>query len=549
MYHKSKCLFSNQPSDTSLTETQEERGRLYHLAAGHEHALHERLDKAIHEYKLALKYDPTSPEPHLQMAALYEKMNQIDLSIESSLEALRLSKELLKSNKFNNEVLSPIKIANEFGRLGRNHVKKENYLEAHRCFRESLVRYSTQSVLQDLRQLESKHFTSKVTRIANIDVKDDKFVSSFIQGLPFIVRDTSIGRGIFATRSFKQGEILFKENPLASIPDLDNMPDTMCYHCLRPLEDTQFGFVSQKIEETANMLPPGQLESLKLEISQGLEIPPLKRTTDSAGNHYCSPDCKSIAHQTYQDTLNTRLAKDSANYKMLLPSHFSMQFNVEDAETEGQNLMLKELSTIEMITRILATLETNPKEMEHLKRLAYIQISPQPLLLEHEQLQLAALQEIFPKFKDEWLTESGFQTLKSIVELNTFSTETQALRIELDESSSPDSELPPDADPDQAHQLGLHILIRDDIQVKGHGLFRLGSMMNHSCDPNVGMSQPSITAKASWVALRDIALGEELFDSYVTLEEGSKHDREVRRNILFENYHFWCNCSLCASGK
>lgn len=290
------------------------------------------------------------------------------------------------------------------------------------------------------------------------------------------------------------------------------------------------------------------MDALRQEICTSLEIPRLNVCEDAQGHKYCTHECRTEAAEVFQTSLMP-LKLDSPDLRMLIPTHEAANINIAEAEKEGQNVMLKELSTIEMITRLLGTLKQCDFEHQHLNRIAYMHYEPQPLLLEHQELQLEALRRLFPEYANTLLTTEGYLKLKGIVELNTFSTETHALIINFGEASEPQNDLPEDAESADAQQLGLHILMRDDVQIKGHALYRLGSLMNHSCDPNVGMSQPALTSKASWVALRDISIGEELLDSYVTLEEGAKHDRDERRQILFENYHFWCDCKLCASGK
>jgi len=531
--------------EESISES--ERGRNFHISQGHQASIDNRLDAAIESYTEALRYDPTAPEPLFQISALFYQQGKYSESIEASLRGLGAAKALSDHNPHRNEPVTPLKMANEFCRIGMCYLQLKNYLEAHRCFRESLVRFATDNAREALEHIESTHFRSVMKRTNDAEVEKDEAFQEYVRGLPFLVRETKIGRGLFATRSFKQGDILFKELPLSCIPDIDNRSHSMCWHCLRSLEETEFGFASKEMEDTASVLDPAQLEGLKAEISQLLEIPPLKVCHDAQGNHYCSESCLNDARASYQRILQ-QLDKSSQELRMLLPTQMA-EINVAEAEKEGQTVMLKELSTIEMMTRLLATLHELPYEMEHLNRLVYVELQPQPLLLEHQQLQLQALRKLFPKFADSLLTEQGYLKVKGIVELNTFSTETHALRINFGETAAPAEDIPDDADEESAKQLGLHILMREDVQIKGHALFRLGSLMNHSCEPNVGMSQPALTSKASWVALRDISIGEELVDSYVALEEGATHDRDLRRQLLFTNYHFWCNCTLCASGK
>lgn len=68
-----------------------------------------------------------------------------------------------------------------------------------------------------------------------------------------------------------------------------------------------------------------------------------------------------------------------------------------------------------------------------------------------------------------------------------------------------------------------------------------GAMFNHSCRPNVVFIQKGNVMH--FVTTRDIAKGEELYDSYVDIELPKK-DRQKR---LLEQYGFICNCDRCTS--
>lgn len=93
-------------------------------------------------------------------------------------------------------------------------------------------------------------------------------------------------------------------------------------------------------------------------------------------------------------------------------------------------------------------------------------------------------------------------------------------------------------------QLALHVEI-DDITVKGHALYRIGSFMNHSCDPNVGMVSPSFTSAAQWTCIKPISKGAELLDSYIPLQGDPTQSKKDRQHILNLHYKFNCHCSLC----
>lgn len=527
-----------------------ERGRIFHLNEGHEAAIENRLEDAIVSYRKAIEYDSTAPEPHFQIASLLEQQGRIEESIEASKEGLKLAKNLHAQNPHRNAMVSSKTLANEFLRLGRCYLHLKEYMNAHLNFRESLVRYDGLNAREAMHHVESTHFTFSISRENDTPLAEDSKFKHYVRDMPFLVREGPNGRSLFAAQSFKQGDILFKEYALSCSPDLDNKPQSMCFHCLRSLEDTQFGFGSEEFKSAVEVLGQEQLEGLKSEILHTFEVPPIKICKDSHGHVFCGPECQKENEKILKPVLD-QLKPGSQEMRMLFPSDTASEtFNVEEAEKDGQAVMLKELSTVEMMVRLLGTLRAAPYDMEHFDRLAYPKLEPTPLLMEHQQVQLELLKKLFPEFSSSLLTNEGYFRLKGIIELNTFTTETHALRINLGApTDGQDPDMPEEADPETAQQLGISIVIREDVQIKGHGLYRLGSFMNHSCDPNIGMPQPSLSAKAQWVALRDISIGEELVDSYVALEEGAKHDRELRRQILYENYHFWCNCKLCASGK
>jgi hypothetical protein len=73
----------------------------------------------------------------------------------------------------------------------------------------------------------------------------------------------------------------------------------------------------------------------------------------------------------------------------------------------------------------------------------------------------------------------------------------------------------------------------------GVGLFLEAAMFNHSCMPNVGKVLKGRNLR--FVALREIAVGEELCISYVSLDE----ECETRRGILKKHFHFECTCVRC----
>lgn len=77
---------------------------------------------------------------------------------------------------------------------------------------------------------------------------------------------------------------------------------------------------------------------------------------------------------------------------------------------------------------------------------------------------------------------------------------------------------------------------------RGQGIYGVGCLFNHSCDPNLNVQYSEVNDETlSVVALRDIAAGEELTISYIdTLLPFT-----VRQQQLFEHYLFECRCPRC----
>src|SRR5690348_5100364 len=73
------------------------------------------------------------------------------------------------------------------------------------------------------------------------------------------------------------------------------------------------------------------------------------------------------------------------------------------------------------------------------------------------------------------------------------------------------------------------------------GLFPLSSYLNHSCDSNVGVKQPSYRGDIlSFRAIKPIKAGDELTISY-----WEDPDVTTRRKELWRNFYFKCSCVRC----
>jgi len=76
-----------------------------------------------------------------------------------------------------------------------------------------------------------------------------------------------------------------------------------------------------------------------------------------------------------------------------------------------------------------------------------------------------------------------------------------------------------------------------------YGVFPMMAILNHSCDPSVIYSKEGKDATITVKAVRDIAMGEEVFTSY--LSEPQELSLEERRAALMAWFGTACRCNRC----
>lgn len=204
---------------------------------------------------------------------------------------------------------------------------------------------------------------------------------------------------------------------------------------------------------------------------------------------------------------------------------------------------------------------------DHLDRLTYLAyISESPLVLpQHEQDRYQLMKALFPSLEDV-LTPVNYMRLLSIINLNSMAItiHTPALKLtgeiteieqnaELDkQQKTPNKQIEQteqqenenDLRVDEDASTGVEITLKSNPNkvIRGSALFKLASYLNHSCEPNVAPAYPNYgTNKIPFVALRDIARGEELLLRYDVMTD----DLNLRRKRLQDEYHFWCHCTRC----
>eukprot|EP01117_Protostelium_nocturnum_P014917 TRINITY_DN5731_c0_g1_i2.p1 TRINITY_DN5731_c0_g1~~TRINITY_DN5731_c0_g1_i2.p1 ORF type:complete len:487 (-),score=204.07 TRINITY_DN5731_c0_g1_i2:249-1709(-) len=85
-------------------------------------------------------------------------------------------------------------------------------------------------------------------------------------------------------------------------------------------------------------------------------------------------------------------------------------------------------------------------------------------------------------------------------------------------------------------------LFKTETQFISHGSFLpgFGSLLNHSCDPNISIS-PKFNHQLEWISSKKIEKDEQLTISFVNPDL----PLDQRREILLEKFGFWCECHLC----
>ena len=78
------------------------------------------------------------------------------------------------------------------------------------------------------------------------------------------------------------------------------------------------------------------------------------------------------------------------------------------------------------------------------------------------------------------------------------------------------------------------------------GLFELGSQFNHSCDSNMRYSRTERVGRGSFIARRDITVGESLTTNYIG-EWSARMSTPARREQLLSSKLFTCRCVKCQS--
>ncbi|EFX89935.1 SET and MYND domain-containing 5 protein [Daphnia pulex] len=345
------------------------------------------------------------------------------------------------------------------------------------------------------------------------------------------------GRGLFTTRSFKNGETIIEEQPLFSCQFSWNYAYgySACDFCMRPLETAEEN--ARRLTAKADLILPhpecdGTDKSSHVICSQ-------------CAVTYCSVDCKDQAWNQYHKTICCNMFGGNSNHPLekLNEAWKKMHYPPET-------------STIMLLVRILANFiqRTDREELKsQLMSLCHHTVNEEEtiahkLLGQEFESQLELLRDLCTKAlgmpeTHEFLTPQGFRSLIALIGRNGQGIGTSAFSVWVRKVSENDIDPTTDALIDTIYQ-EMENESGDFLNNEGSALFAIQSACNHSCEPNCISTFPFSNHTVALVASKDLEEGEEIFISYLD-ECAQSRSRHSRRKILKENYLFHCNCSRC----
>eukprot|EP01112_Ceratiomyxa_fruticulosa_P000608 TRINITY_DN1054_c0_g1_i2.p1 TRINITY_DN1054_c0_g1~~TRINITY_DN1054_c0_g1_i2.p1 ORF type:complete len:435 (+),score=110.21 TRINITY_DN1054_c0_g1_i2:145-1449(+) len=316
----------------------------------------------------------------------------------------------------------------------------------------------------------------------------------------------SKGRGLFATRDFKAGELIFCEEPFASFPSAKySSHNKHCHHCLRPLQQSFFKCSKCTGERNTNHNHNDNNNTTNNNNNENNN-----NTSTLSPFHYCSEECRDIAWKQHHQLI----CPSEPEYGNLdvLESHCNRadrKFPLVAARIM-QRLLLGVIYEGGIQTnwnKVLLLTKVDLKTPDIWKE-DYEKFSPLLLHPSHERF-----------FDLEWYTKV-MQTLH----LNALSISIDSLNTNTNNNSN-----------------NNHSNNNNAPTQHGTGLFLLTSFINHSCKPNSRYSFPSNHTIHVFAGPNGVKQGEELTISYIHTDT----EYAQRQSHLYKHYGFRCACEKC----
>ncbi|XP_034948079.1 SET and MYND domain-containing protein 5 [Chelonus insularis] len=349
------------------------------------------------------------------------------------------------------------------------------------------------------------------------------------------------GKGLFALRLYKEGEIIFEEKPVVCCQFSWNADYgyLACDNCMSPLETA---------EENARRLTGKK--DLILPYSECCETKKdLITECPACGVKYCSNECLNEALVKYHRILCLQSREKSDSHPL-----------IQLKETWKQMHYPPETATIMLLARMVSYInQANDKtaalsifhQFCH-KTTNEVQEITHNLLGEKFIGQIDVLRQLMEnalsrEYIPHWFTPEGFRSLLALVGTNGQGIGTSAFSRWVKNVSALD--LPED----RRIQIDKFIdKLYDDMEEvvgtflnnEGSGLYVLQSSINHSCSPNAIVEFPYSNSTLIIKAMRDIQPGDEICIGYLD-ECELERSRHSRQKALSSLYLFICRCNKC----
>ncbi|KDQ64301.1 hypothetical protein JAAARDRAFT_187641 [Jaapia argillacea MUCL 33604] len=330
---------------------------------------------------------------------------------------------------------------------------------------------------------------------------------------------------LVADKDFKAGEVIYKEQPVVAMLDLDLQgQESHCSHCLRQIE-------------------------------KGMAIRP---EDDRLNSVYCSKDCQVRAKSQTQNIL--------FGSESLLPAELAPEIGPKDERTRAQSAYVEyikragkgvPLLVASFVARQVATetakmipggtgggspLAADPLTesgdysfYDHIERLRYLEV---PASEEEMQLLREVLKTALPGLEG-FITEERHATLTGKMAYNAI-----GVCIGGGRDDKPVSDERPEDTERTRTPYGTSRQI-------GCGYYAVSSYITHSCEPSARPSFSSGTSELNLIAIRDLKAGDEITMAYVDVtqhvDEEPLEARRRRRMELARGWRFACTCSRCAA--
>ncbi|XP_012283489.1 SET and MYND domain-containing protein 5 [Orussus abietinus] len=360
-------------------------------------------------------------------------------------------------------------------------------------------------------------------------------------GFEVRVIDGEKGKGLFAVRSYKEGDIIFEEKPFVSCQFSWNADYgyLACDNCMKPLENA---------EENARRLC-GKKDIILSHMECCETNKELITECPLCGIQYCSKDCQNEAFQRYHKILCLQ-SRDKND------AHPLVQLN----ETWKQMYYPPETATVMLLARMVALINQATDKSAILSTFSQFchrttsdsQEIAHNLLRDEFVGQIDVLRQMMQNALNtenvpEWFTPEGFRSLLALIGTNGQGIGTSAFGCWVKNVSAlempRDERIQVDKLIDRIYN-DMEEVVGSFLNNEGSGLYVLQSAINHSCVPNAIIEFPYSNSTLVLKAMRDIQPDEEICITYLhtcSLERS----RHFRQKALSSYYLFVCRCDKC----